>query len=180
MGQYLQIGISYRMEIDKKRLDKVGVTIEKLEIELNKHFDMSLYDFNETHDKIIFDIKESVVLEQLQEFIQYQYSMYPQEQPYTDCFKSAVEIIGGLSTFQEIVQVAEERNFPCFQSNRIADEIKVSAWGWLEIDISMFVFFVKGKIFMEGYNSLLKIIENNVRQSSEKWTIAGAFRCFIG
>ncbi|MFT4413354.1 hypothetical protein ACLM5H_05795 [Fredinandcohnia humi] len=179
MGQYLQMGIGYRMEIDKKRLDKVGVTIEKLEIELNKHFDMSLYDFNETHDKIIFEIKESVVLEQLQEYIQYQYSMYPQEQPYTDCFKSAVEIIGGLSTFQEIVQVAEERNFPCFQSNRITDEIKVSAWGWLEIDISMFVFFVEGKIFMEGYNSLLKFIENNVRQSSEKWTIAGAFRCFI-
>ncbi|KGR89864.1 MULTISPECIES: hypothetical protein [Bacillales] len=179
MGQYLQMGIGYRMEIDKKRLDKVGVTIEKLEIGLNKHFDMSLYEFNETHDKVIFEIKESVVLEQLQEFIQYQYSMYPQEQPYTDCFISAVEIIGGLSTFQEIVQVVEERNFPCFQSNRITDEIKVSAWDWLEIDISMFVFFVEGKIFMEGYNSLLKFIENNVRQSSEKWTIAGAFRCFI-
>ncbi|MFK5707542.1 hypothetical protein [Lysinibacillus boronitolerans] len=179
MGQYLQMGIGYRMEIDKKRLDKVGVTIEKLEIELNKYFDMSLYDFNETHDKIIFEIKESVVLEQLQEFIQYQYSMYPQEQPYTDCSKSAVEIIGELSTFQEIVQVAEEGNFPCFQSSIITDEIKISAWNWLEIEISMFVFFVEGKIFMEGYNSFLRYIENNIRELSKKWGIAGAFKCFI-
>ncbi|WP_108671765.1 hypothetical protein [Peribacillus acanthi] len=179
MGKYLQMGICYRVEVDKNRLDKLGVTLEKLAIELNKHFDLSLYDLNETQEEIIFEIKESVVLEELQESLRYQYSMYPQEQPYTDCFESTVETIGGLSSFQEIIQLAEEGNFPCFQSNVITDEIKILAWNWLEIEISMFVFFVEGKIFMEGYDSFLRYIENNVRESSGKWGIAGAFKCFI-
>lgn len=179
MGQYLQMGICYRIEVDKKRLNKLGVTFEKLTNELNKHLDLSLFVLNETKDEIIFVIKEPVILEQLQNFMQFQYSMYPQEQPYTDCFKSAVETVGGLSSFQEIIQVAEEGNFPCFQSNVITDEIKISAWNWLEIEISMFVFFVEGKIFMEGYNSFLKYIESNVRESSKEWTIAGAFKCYI-
>ncbi len=179
MGQYLQMGIGYRMEIDKNRLDKLGLTIEKLLNRLNEQMDMSLFNCGETQEKIIFEIKESVVSEQLQEFMEFQYSLYSQEKTYVDCFKLATEMIRELSSLQEIVEVAEEGRFPCFQSNRITDEIKVSAWGWLEIDISMFVFFVEGKIFMEGYNSLLKFIENNVRQSGGKWTIAGAFKCFI-
>lgn len=179
MGQYLQMGICYRMEVDKNRLERLGVTLEKLANELYKHLDLSLYDSSETQNSIIIEIKESVVLEQLHEFIQYQYSMYPQEQSYIVCFKSAVETIGGLSSFQEIVQVAEEGNFPCFQSNVITDEIRISAWDWLEIEISMFVFFIEGKIFMEGYDSFLRYIENNVRETSRKWGIAGAFKCFI-
>ncbi|WP_071458584.1 hypothetical protein [Bacillus massilinigeriensis] len=68
------------MEIDKKRLDKLGITYGRLTNELNKDFDLSLYNINETQHEIIIGIKESVVLEQLQEFMQFQYSMYPQEQ----------------------------------------------------------------------------------------------------
>jgi len=179
MGQYLQMGICYRIKVDKKRLDKLGVTFEKLKNELNKHFDLSLYDLNETQDEIIFGLKESVVLEQLQEFMQFQYLMYPQEQPYIDCFKSAIEIIGELSSLQEIVEVAEEKKFSCFQSNTITDVVKVSSWNSLSVGISMLVFFVEGKILMEGYNSFLRFIENNIRESGKKWSITGAFRCFI-
>lgn len=179
MGQYLQMGICYQMEIDKKRLDKLGITFEKLTNELKKQFDLSLYELNETQDEIIFEIKESVVLAQLQEFMKFQYSLYPQEKPYVDCFKSAMETIGGLSSFQEIVEVAEEKKFPCFQSNVLTDEVKVSVWNSLSVGISMLVFFVEGKIIMEGYNSFLRFIENNIRESGKKWSITGAFRCFI-
>nr|WP_259548258.1 hypothetical protein [Heyndrickxia oleronia] len=178
MGQYLQMGICYQMEVDKKRLDKLGITSEKLMNKLNKNFDLSLYDINETQDEIIIGIKESV-MEQLHEFTQFQYSMYPQEQWGTDCFESVSEMIGELSTLKELVELAEEGRFPCFQSNKIVDEIKVSAWESLEMKISMLVFFVEGKIFMEGYNSFLKYIENNIRESSKKWEIAGAFKCYI-
>lgn len=179
MGQYLQMGICYRMEIDKKRLNKLGATFEKLAIELNKDFDLSLYDINETQDEIIFVIKQSVILEQLQNFMQFQYSMYPQEQWDTDCFESVSEMIGELSSLKELVELAGEGRFPCFQSNIITDEVKVSAWDSLRMEFSMFVFFVEGKIFMEGYNSFLRFIENNIRESGKKWSITGAFRCFI-
>lgn len=178
MGQYLQMGICYRMEIDKKRLDKLGITFEKLTNELKKQFDLSLYELNETQDEIIFEIKESI-LEQLQDFMQFQYSMYPQEKPYVECFKFATEAIRKLSTLKETVELANEGRFPCFQSSVITDEIKVSAWDWLKIDISLFALFVEGKIYMEGYNSFLRFIENNVRELSKKWSIAGAFKCYI-
>jgi hypothetical protein len=179
MGQYLQMGICYRVEVDKKRLDKLEITLERLTNELNKHYDISLYEINETHGEIIFEIKESVILEQLQEFMQFQYSMYSQKKPYAECFKSATEVIRELSTLKETVELANEGRFPCFQSSVITDEIKVSAWDWLKIDISLFAFFVEGKIYMEGYNSFLRFIETNVRESSKKWSIAGAFKCYI-
>ncbi|MEI0739001.1 hypothetical protein VQ056_24205 [Paenibacillus sp. JTLBN-2024] len=135
MGQYLQMGICYRMEIDKNRLEKLGIKYEKLTSELNKHLDLSLFELNETKDEIIFEIKESVVLEQLQKFLGFQYSMYPQELPYTDCFEPAMKMISELSSLKDIVELAEEKKYPCFQSNRIIDEIKVSEWGkWLNID----------------------------------------------
>lgn len=173
------MGIGYRLEIDKERLDKLGLTIEKLLNELNKQMDLSLFNRGETQEKIVFEIKESIVLEQLQGFLKFQYSLYSQEKTYVDYFKLAIETIGGLSSLQDIVELAEETRFPCFQSNMMTDEIKISAWSWLEIDISMFVFFVEGKIFMEGYDTFLEFIENNVRESSKKWRIAGAFKCYI-
>lgn len=54
MGQYLQMGICYRVKVDNKRADKLGIALEKLTNELNKHFDLSLYDLNETQNEIIF------------------------------------------------------------------------------------------------------------------------------
>lgn len=179
MGQYLQMGICYRLEVDKKRLDKLEFTLEGLINELNKHLDITLYEINETHEEVIFEIKETVALEQLQEFMQYQYSMYPQEQWDTDCFESASVMIAELSSLKELVELAEEGRFPCFQSNIITDEVKVSAWDSLRVEFSMLVFFIEGKIYMEGYGAFLKYIENNIRESSKKWKIAGAFKCFI-
>lgn len=179
MGQYLQMGICYRLEVDKKRLDKLEITLEGLINELNKHLDITLYEINETHEEVIIEIKETGALEQLLEFTQFLYSLYPQEQRDTDCFESASEMIGELSSLKELVELAEEGRVPCFQSNKIVDEIKVSNWKPLEIKIYLLVFFVEGKIFMEGYDSFLRFIENNVRESSKRWSIAGAFKCFI-
>ncbi|WP_342545406.1 hypothetical protein [Lysinibacillus sp. FSL K6-4013] len=88
-------------------------------------------------------------------------------------------MIGELSSLKELVELAEEGRFPCFQSNKTVDEIKVSAWRSLEIKNFLLVFFVEGKIFMEGYDSFLRFIENNVRESSKRWSIAGAFKCYI-
>lgn len=179
MGQYLQMGICYQMEVDKKRLEKLEITLERLIKELNKDFDLSLYDLNENQDEIIFVIKESVVLEQLQKIMQYQYSMYLQEQWDTDCFESASEMIGRLSSIQEIAELAEEKRFPCFQLNTVSKEVRVSHWNSLRVKFSMWVFFVEGKIYMECYDNFLRYIENNIRESSKKWEIAGAFKCYI-
>lgn len=79
MGQYLKMGICYKMEIDKKNIDRLGLTNEILINELNKGIEISLFDSKETNDVIIFEIKESVVLEQLKEFMGFQYSLYSQE-----------------------------------------------------------------------------------------------------
>lgn len=48
------MGICYRMEIDKNRLDKLEATYEKYLMALNKHFDLSLYDLKETQDNFLF------------------------------------------------------------------------------------------------------------------------------
>jgi hypothetical protein len=153
MGQYLQMGIVLKKWI------------------------WILFDLREDEKYIRFEIKESIVQEQLYEFLKYQFTLY--EKSDVEGFESTLKAISEKHSLQEIVAMADENSFRYLQSSKIYDEIQVSSWDWLRIEVSMLVFFVEGKIFMEGYGQFLRYLENVIRASSGRWPIAGAFRAFI-
>lgn len=179
MGQYLQLGIINRIVVDKERMNKLNIAIEKVIESLNKEMDISLFEQSETKEQFAFKIKESIVLEQLHEFLKNQFLLYNQEQPYKGCFDSILNVISQQSSLQEIEEIAKNKSFPCFQRSVIDDEIMVNDWHWLKVEYSIWLMFAEGKIFMEAYNNFLRFIEHQVRESGKKWSIAGAFRCFI-
>jgi hypothetical protein len=179
LGQFLQMGICNRIVIEKERMNKLGISIEKVIETLNKEMDMSLFEQRETEEQFIFTISESIVLEELHEFLQFQFSLYKQEQPYKECFDSVLKVISQRSSLKEIEEVAKNKSFPCFQRSAIDDEIMVNEWYWLRIEYSIWLMFAEGKIFMEAYNNFLRFLEQQVRVSSNNRSIAGAFRCFI-
>lgn len=178
MGQYLQMGICNRIAIDKDRINKLNITIEEVIESLKNDMDMSLFALRETEEQFVFTISESIAMGQLHQFLQFQYSLYNQEQLYKKCFSSVLEVIAECSSLQEIEGLAESKSFPCFQTSIIDEEIKVSDWNWLRIEYNIWLIFAEGKIYMEAYNNFLRFLEHQIRASS-KWTISGGFRCFI-
>lgn len=177
MGQYLQLGIVHRLSVSKEKMNSMGLSVERVKDELNKEVDMALYDLDENDDLVNFVLKDSIVMEQLGNFLQYQYSLYDQNED--SHFESAVQAISEMSNPKQIFELAEEKRFPCFQNNRIVHNIQVSHWKSLRVEISLLVLFVEGKIFMECYDSFLKYLTNIVRETSKQWSICGAFGCFI-
>jgi hypothetical protein len=79
------------------------------------------------------------------------------------------------SSLQEIEEMAKDKSFPCFQRSVIDDEILVNEWYWLRIEYSIWVMFAEGKIIMEVCKNFLRFFENQVRISSNKWSIQGHF-----
>lgn len=176
---HLQMGICNRIVVEKERMNKLNISIEKVTESLNKNMDMSLFEQNETDQQFIFTISDSIVLEQLYEFLKHQFLLYNQEKPYKECFDSVLKRISECSSLQEIEAIAESKSSPCFQKSIIDDEIMVNEWYWLKVEYTIWVMFVEGKIIMESYNNFLRFLERQVRVSGYKWSISGAFRCFI-
>jgi hypothetical protein len=172
------MGIVHELVISKERLNKLNLTQENVIDILNKEMDLDLFVQYEDDDNIRFELNESVLKDQLSDFMQFQFSLYnePDEKM---IFESTLNAISEITALQEMVALAKEKEFQYFQYNRIYDEIKVSSWDWLKIEISMFVIFVEGKIIMEGYNQFLRYLENVIRSLGNRWSIAGAFRAFI-
>lgn len=179
MGQYLHMGLCNRIVIEKERMAKLNVSIEIVIKALNSVIDMSLFELGEPEEQYVFTIKESIVLEQLYQFLQLQFSLYNQQDPYKGCFNKILTAVAEISSLHDIEELAKTKSFPCFQKQVINDEILINEWHWLKVEYEMWIMFVEGKLFMETYNNFLRFIEKQVRVSSEKWLISGAFRCFI-
>ncbi|OLN21753.1 hypothetical protein BTO30_13215 [Domibacillus antri] len=174
---YLQLGICHRMSVHKDKMTKMKLTNEMLISKLNKEMDMSLFNYGENENEITFVIKEPILI-QLHNFMQFQFSLYPQNKSETKEFEALLNRVTNAS-YKELIELSKERSIYNFQHNQISHKIQVDSWNWLQVDVSLFVIFVEGKILMEGYNSFLGYFENLVRSSSGNWSIAGAFRGFI-
>ncbi|WP_405157918.1 hypothetical protein [Paenibacillus sp. FSL H8-0283] len=174
MGQYLQMGICHQMLIGKREIGKT--TIDNIKGELGKLVNLELFDFEESEENVSFIIKESVVQEQLHMFLSEQFALY--EQVYKEDFSEALSEIAKRQSLGEIIELAEEKEFRFFQHNNVHDSIEISPWQTAQVDTSLFLIFIEGKLLMESYNSFLCYLEKLVRSNSSQ-AISGAFRAFI-
>ncbi|CAM5779220.1 hypothetical protein [Brevibacillus borstelensis] len=175
MGQYLQAGICYQIVIRKREFTDV-LTNKQLFEELNKEIDISLFDVEETDEHVCFVIKEEIVLGQLHDFMEHQFSLY--NQGYADEFATVLSEISKKKSLTDIIELAKEKKSRFFQESDVYQHFKVYSWKSVGAKVSMLTFFVEGKILMECYGNLLRYIEKLVRSNS-KQPIAGAFRAFI-
>ncbi len=175
MGQYLQAGICYQIVIGKREFTDV-LTVEQLFEELNKEIDLSLFNLEDTNEHVRFVIKEGIVLEQLHEFMEHQFSLY--NAAYKDEFATVLSEISKKKSLATIIELAKEKQFRFFQESDVLQHFTVFSWKRVGVKVSMLTFFVDGKILMECYGDFLQYLEKLVRSNS-KHAIAGAFRAFI-
>jgi hypothetical protein len=121
MGQFLQMGICNRIVVEKERMNKLSICIEKVIESLNKEIDMSLFEQSETEEHLVFTISESIVLEQLQSFLKFMFSLYNQEKPYKESFDTVLKMVSERSSLQEVEEMAEKKSFPAVNQNMKCD-----------------------------------------------------------
>lgn len=143
---------------------------------LANSIDLSLFIYQEDEEEVQFTIRESTVVEQLHDFLQEQFSLYPAND--RELISTTLARIANMKSFQEMIELAEEKSSPYFQDSSVYDYIEVGPWKRIRAELSLFVFLLEGKIIMEGYNNFLKYIENLVRAKSQH-AIGGALRVII-
>ncbi len=179
MGRYVNMGICHQIEINKGAIVNLKITDQELLEFLNNEMDLKLYDRFEQDEKIIFKIKENIILDQLHDFLKFQFSLYDRKGDYKEEFDSVLRSLSHTLSLQEIVAMVEKRSVPFFRGNKVDHVIPVSYSRTLRIQLTMIVIFMEGKIQMEGYRSFLKFIEVTVREACNQWSVSGAFRCLI-
>ncbi|MFC0212099.1 hypothetical protein ACFFK0_06460 [Paenibacillus chartarius] len=175
MGQYLQAGICYQIVIRKREFADI-ITTEQLCEELNKEIDISIFNPEETNEHVRFVIKEEIVLEQLHDFMEHQFSLY--NAAYQDEFSTVLSEISKKKSLATIIELAKEKQFRFFQESDVLQNFTVLSWKSIGVKVSLLAFLCEGKILMECYGDFMQYLERLVRSNS-KQTIAGAFRAFI-
>ncbi len=174
MAQYLQLGISYQITIQRDNV--VEQAIDEIKNKLAQYIDLNLFDYEETDDHFSFTIKETIIKQQLHPFLKEQFALYNQD--YQKQFAIILSEVVAKQSLHEIVELAKEQHFQFFQHSTIYDYIKLASWQEIRFKTSLIAIFIEGKIMMESYNHYLHYMEKLIRSNSA-YSIAGAFRACI-
>lgn len=175
MAQYLQMGICHQITIIKQ--ETAEATKERIQSTLGKRVDLNLFNFEETEQQMSYSIKESLIKEQLYDFLKDQFALY--DEHYKVEFSSVLSKLAEKQSIGQIIELAKEKEFRFFQQSDLDEYIEISPWRRANVKILLLTFFMEGKLLMECYDSYLRYMEKLVRASS-KQAIAGAFRAYIG
>lgn len=178
MGQYIQFGICYNLEVDKKQMNSNVVSYDDLVDGLSKEFDLDLYNIHEDDNKYIFSIKNEVLENgKLDPFLLEQYKLFAEPR---DKSEEILNKLKELNKIEEIIEFAQQKPYQNFQYSSMYKTIYCGKWKWkINVQIEMITFFLAGKIMMESYYSFLKYIEALIRKEN-KYKVSGAIKVLIG
>ena len=182
MGQFLAIGIITSCGTSKANLLKYNITKEELisEMVIQKYFEPSIYDFEETDERYQFSLKQVVLENQLIPFLE---KLYPAI--YTDRDSSYKETIETLKVTkpESWLEFANRKSMEQFQADRHGEPIylyfnkpfKPRA----EINFRSIVLSLEGKIFTEGLGRQFNFFKYCIQQTFTEFSLAKAIQVYI-
>jgi hypothetical protein len=178
MGQYLAIGITTKLGVKKKQVDKAQLTLEQLQEKMQQelYFVPELYEVSEVDNVYYFQLKEAVLSEQLIPFLKTLYPLlYDKPVYYEDILKT-------LETMppSEWLEWAESKPEEAFQldENGACDYLR---HGFTDIDVyaDCLLLSMEGKISMETYGRQFRFFQYVMLQAFKPFALAGALRVYI-
>ena len=151
MGQYLAIGLTYRLRVSKKAILKAGVDTTKL-VDLMKNqiaFMPELYDVKETKDLCEFTLKDEVLQAPLIPFLEDFYADY-YEGRYSSAARAVIEQLRGQDLAARL-KSAEERDHQMWQMSTFgcAESVDTPRFDSLTIECTDLMLALQGKAFLE-------------------------------
>lgn len=175
MGQYLHIGLCYKVRIRRKLLADHKVSESEILRGMTNLLDLTIYERQDTENELIFILNHEELKQNLSKFLSRQLQFFRQSQFNRGHALSTLEAIDKCVTVTEILELADSKNVLNFQRLDLPDSLNIGVWNnFLEINITLLTFESVGKTFMEEYMDFLTYLVNLIRSTSEGNTLAGA------
>lgn len=178
MGQFLAIGIVSKISVAKKQVNKAQISIDQLQEKMQQecYFLPELYEINETEDSYYFELKESILYEQLVPFLRILYPLLYDKSAYYESVLKELETLPP----SEWLAWAETKPEEAFQFDEYGtcDYLRQ---GFSDIDVyyDCLLLSMEGKISMETYGRQFRFFKYAMAQAFKEFTLAGALRVYI-
>lgn len=170
MGAYLQIGLRTRLSIAKDSESSKNDELKKL---LGSQIDLSIYDEQETSNRLLWTLKPSLIEQELVPFLQKQFDLIPNANEVADRNEMLTEL-QAVQTVQALKDWYDSSELYVGGWNPY-DSLTIRAGkGYQHLAVETFVFLSEGKISMEQDGGIFGYFETLMVLSNPEFEIAKA------
>ena len=179
MGTYLAIGLVYEINISKSSAEKAELDVNALREKLSEdlYYPTNLYDYVDNGKNHTFAVKDAIVKEDLEPFLNEFYPLL-----YGDKGKEDYDEVLSKLTAEpnKWLDLAAENGGFLFQLDAygVSDNIKCG-WNNVRVDYKCVRLSAEGKIMMESWGRQFKFLKYTMMHTFKKFAIAGALRLYI-
>ena len=160
MGQYIIVGLCYKLE-----LDITGATQERIE-DIKKGasaiIDIDAFDCVQEEESLVYTAKESLFMDGFNSFIKRQYE---QCGAVAREGEKLISEIGKISSFEQAIELSDGKMWQHYQ--KAVGYVSVrSGFNNYRGECSIIGLFIEGKASLECYKSLFSYIENLIKRGS--------------
>jgi hypothetical protein len=182
MGQVLAIGIVTQCGTSKKNLQKYDITKDELVAEMiaKKHFEPAIYDFSETEEYYLFNLKSSVIEAELIAFLEKFYPLV-----YLERGNKFIDTIKMLKNSEPStwIELSSENSREEFQFDKYAEPDYLYFDKPFQPRARIFsktiMLSLEGKIIMEEYGRQFNFFKYCMERTFPEFSIAKALRVYI-
>ena len=180
MGQYLYIGLCYKVRIRRQLLVDHRVSESELLHGMTDLLDFTLYKRQDTENELVFVLNNEELKQNLSKFLVRQFQFFKQSQFNREHAWRTIEAIDKCATGVEILELANTKDLLNLQLLDLYDSLNIGVWNkCIGINITLLTFESVGKTIMEEYKEFLTYLVNLIRSTSEGNPLAGAVYAII-
>ncbi len=182
MGQFLAIGIITKRVVHKEVLLKYKISKEQLIDEMisQNNFEPSIYNISEDQECYFFNLKESVLHNELISFLEKMYPLvYPSDR---ELYEDFLEKLNNAEP-TNWTALADERRYEVFQTDKYGMpdyvDFKMPFNPHVAVICNSILLSMEGKIVMEEYGRQFNFFKFCMQQTFPEFSIAKALRVYI-
>ena len=180
MGQYLYIGLCYKVRILRKLLVDHKVSESELIRGMTDMVDLTHYERQDTENELVFVLNQDVLKQNLSKFLEGQIQFFRRSQFNREHAQRTLKAIDNCATAVEILDLANTKSLLNFQRHDLPDSFNIGVWNkYIGTNITLLTFDSVGKMFMEEDKEFLIYLVNLIRSTSEGNPLAGAVYAMI-
>ena len=184
MGQFMAMGIAYRIRTSLDDLHSKKISNEELQQEMERTllFDMKLYDETKTDKSLVFTLKNQVLESDLIPFLESLYPIIYKEQKDAECHDLLQQLRS--TPPAEWLDLAEEKDYEAFQYDEYAESRYIEFSKPFCPDIRLDFKYVMlhcgyGKIITEGLYDFTDFFKHCINETFKEHPIAKSMQVYI-
>lgn len=183
MGQYLMIGLTTQVVINKKEANQCKITAEEVIhlLKEKKRICPDLYLRQEDEDEVVLTLEPTLFQSGLLPFLK---DFYQDFYFSNDAKCDAEEVLSDLSkeSPDQWMTIADQKEYECYQTSGYmeTDYLRVNSFHSMRIRQSHIILSMNGKISMECYGDLFCFLKKCIRERFAEHPLSQTIDIYIG